>query len=78
MLALVVMAGVVLTAERWQGQLGLRGWKRQMAAKGELFEAKELWGPVSARSQEFAKRLALAAAEPRGKLARYAGVRRWS
>ena len=40
LLVLVPVAALVI--ERWRGQWALKVWKRQMAAKGEIFEAERL------------------------------------
>jgi hypothetical protein len=50
---LVLVAVVALLIERWRGQWALKNWKRHMAAQGEIFDAKRLWPPPSARGLEF-------------------------
>src|SRR6266567_5693015 len=73
LLALVASAAVILVAETWTGQWALRSWKRDMAAKGEVFDARTLWGTASTRSMEFSNRLAQVMAKPLGRLGIYAG-----
>jgi hypothetical protein len=70
-LLLVVLA--VLVLERWRGQRSLKLWKREMAARGEIFEPTRLWPPPSARSLEFSNRLAQVLRELPPRLANYAG-----
>jgi hypothetical protein len=70
---LVLVAVVALVIERWRGQWALKGWKRHMAAKGEIFDAKRLWPPPSARGLEFSNRLAQVIRELPPRLANYAG-----
>jgi hypothetical protein len=70
---LVLVAVLALVIERWRGQWALKSWKRHMAAKGEIFDAKRLWPPPSARSLEFSNRLAQVIRELPPRLANYAG-----
>ena len=60
---LLLVPVVALVSERWRGQSALKAWKRQMAAKGEIFDARQLWPPPSPESLEFSNRLALAVAQ---------------
>jgi hypothetical protein len=71
---LVLVAVVALVVERWRGQWALKNWKRHMAAKGEIFDAKRLWPPPSARSLEFSNRLAKAIRELPPRLANCADL----
>jgi hypothetical protein len=71
---LVLVAVVALVVERWRGQWALKNWKRHMAAKGEVFDAKLLWPPPSARSLEFSNRLAQVLRDLPPRLANYAGL----
>jgi hypothetical protein len=70
---LVLVAVVALVIERWRGQWALKSWKSHMAAQGEIFDAKRLWPPSSARSLEFSNRLAQVIRELPPRLASYAG-----
>jgi hypothetical protein len=70
---LVLVAGVALVVELWRGQWALKSWKRHMEAQGEIFEAKRLWPPPSARNWEFSNRLAQVIRELPPRLANYAG-----
>jgi hypothetical protein len=70
---LILLAVVALVTERWRGQWALKSWKRHMADKGEIFDAKRLWPPPSARSVEFSNRLAQAVRELPPRLGNYAG-----
>ncbi len=70
---LVLVAVVALVIERWRGRWALDSWKRHMAAQGEIFDAKRLWPPPSARGMEFSNRLAQAIRELPPRLANYAG-----
>ena len=70
---LVLVAVAALVVERWRGQWALTSWKGHMTAKGEIFDAKRLWPPPSARSLEFSNRLAQAISELPPRLANYAG-----
>jgi len=70
---LVLVAVMALVIERWRGQWALNGWERQMATKGEIFDATRLWPPPSARSLEFSNRLAQAIGQLPPGLANYAG-----
>jgi hypothetical protein len=72
-LMVLVVVGT-LVVERWRGQWALKGWKRQMAAKGEIFDAERLWPPFSARSLAFSNRLAQAIGQLPPRLASYAGL----
>jgi len=74
LLLLVSIAVVALVIERWRGQWALTTWKRQMEAKGEVFDAGRLWPPPSARSLEFSNRLAQALGQLPPGLANYAGM----
>jgi hypothetical protein len=74
LLLLVLIAVVALVIERWRGQWALKGWKRQMAANGEIFEAERLWPTPSARSLEFSNRLAQVMGQLPPGLANYAGM----
>ena len=74
LLVLVPVAALVI--ERWRGQWALKVWKRQMAAKGEIFEAERLWPTPSPRSLEFSNRLAQVMGQLLTRLAHYAGMLR--
>jgi hypothetical protein len=71
---LVLVAVAALVIERWRGQWALKSWKGQMAAKGEIFDAKRIWPPPSARGLEFSNRLAQVIRELPPRLANYAGL----
>jgi hypothetical protein len=70
---LVLVAVMALVIERWRGQWALKSWKRQMVATGEIFDAKRLWPPLSARSAEFSSQLAEASARLPQRLGNYRG-----
>lgn len=58
LLSILAIVGAV-GAERWRGAVGLRHWKRDMAAKGEIFEPRALWPAPSARAVAFSNQLAV-------------------
>src|ERR1700690_2541877 len=70
---LVLVPVAALVVERWRGQGALKVWKRQMAAKGKIFEAERLWPTPSPRSLEFSNRLAQVIGQLPTGLAHYAG-----
>jgi hypothetical protein len=74
LLLLVLVAVVALVVERWRGQWALKGWKRQMAANGEIFEAERLWPTPSAGSLEFSNRLSQVMGRLPPGLANYAAM----
>jgi hypothetical protein len=73
LLLLVLVPVLALVGERWRGQWALKSWKRQMMAKGEIFDAKQLWPPPSPKSQEFSNRLARVTEQLPRRLSNYAG-----
>ena len=72
LLLVMLVAVAALLAERWRGEWTLRKWKNEMAAKGEVFDAKALWPAAGTGSVEFSNQLAQAAANSRGRLGLYA------
>ena len=54
--------------------LALKSWKRQITAKGEIFDAKRIWPPPSARGRKFSNQLAQAIRGLPPRLANYAGL----
>lgn len=55
-LLLLLPCGVLL-AERWLGRRALQGCKREMEARGEVFDANHLWLPASAQSTAFSTQI---------------------
>jgi hypothetical protein len=70
---LVLLSLAAVGVEHWRGQWALRAWKKEMSAKGEAFEVRELWPAASAIAVEYSNQLARAIEQlPQG-LDRYAG-----
>jgi hypothetical protein len=65
---LLLVPVAALVEERWRGHWELQSWKHDMAAKGEIFDAAQLWPPVTADSMEFSNQLAVAVKELPGRL----------
>lgn len=63
LLLLVLAPVMILTVERWRGQIALRKWKRDAIDRGEILDAKSLWPVPTSRAREFSGELALANAE---------------
>ena len=72
LLLIVPVAGLV--EERWRGRLALQSWEHDMAAKGEVFDAAQLWPPVTAQGVEFSNQLAAVVKNLNGRLQNYAGI----
>jgi hypothetical protein len=61
---IVAVIGIgLLLIERWRGQWALRSWKREMEAKGEVFDAERFWPAKSEAAVEFSNQLARAVAQ---------------
>jgi len=74
LLSLVVAASLVgLVAERWRGRWALSSWKHDRAAQGEIFDAAQLWSPVTAESVEFSNAFSEASKKFPARLQAYAG-----
>jgi hypothetical protein len=67
----LVLAGLML--ERLRGQYDLSRFKKQMTAKGEIFEANRLWPQPSAQGLAFSNEMRQAIAQLPPGLNRYAG-----
>jgi hypothetical protein len=68
---LLLVPVVALVEEHWRGHWELQSWKHDMAAKGENFDAAQLWPPVTAQSIEFSNQLAGVVKELPGRLRDY-------
>lgn len=72
-LLLVLGLLTALVTEHWRGQFALARWKRELTAKGEILEARQLWPRASEANAEFSNRLTQVTANLRGSLSDYAG-----
>jgi hypothetical protein len=71
---LLLVASALLLAERWRGQWRLGSWKRQMRAKGEIFDAKRLWPSPSPAGVVFSNQFAQAIRQLPPGFWKYAGA----
>jgi hypothetical protein len=73
LILLLLVPVVGLVEERLRGQSGLKSWKQEMTVGGEVFDAAQLWPPVSAKSVEFSEQLKQATQQLAGRLGAYSG-----
>jgi hypothetical protein len=73
LLVLLVVLGALLF-ERWRGQRALSTWRRQMTARGEIFDPVLIWPKPNLQNLQFSNHLAHATQQLPQELKAFAGI----